>query len=199
MLYFLFSSLQERKSGAHSSKLPAELSNRRLETGATRLFGDDPRRSLFLKSVAHQQGLLQIYEDFCFQDNSDCAQCRSPNRSKMEIVKKSRSIWKSKSKTHAKAGASNSLAKMVYAFRASRCHHDHRNFDGTLFPAFRGVQDQAKKTRRKMMTQSSPLLTRFIRSTEIIRSASFDAQSQLPGRTLFNDQVCLRDLAFDRN
>ena len=31
-------------------KLPAELSNRRLETGATRLFGDDPRRSLFLKT-----------------------------------------------------------------------------------------------------------------------------------------------------
>ena len=62
------------------SKLPAELSNRRLETGATRLFGDDPRRSLFLKSVAHQQGLLQIYEDFCLQDNSDCAQCPFPEQ-----------------------------------------------------------------------------------------------------------------------
>jgi hypothetical protein len=61
-------------------KLPAELSNRRLETGATRLFGDDPRRALFLKSVAHQQGLLQIYEDFCLQDNSDCAQCPFPEQ-----------------------------------------------------------------------------------------------------------------------
>src|SRR6202022_3872694 len=53
------------------SKLPASLSNRRLETGATRLFGDDARREDFLRTVANQQGLLQIYEDFCLQDNSD--------------------------------------------------------------------------------------------------------------------------------
>jgi uncharacterized protein DUF2851 len=61
-------------------ELPAELSNRRLETGATRLFGDDPRRASFLKSVAHQQGLLQIYEDFCLQDNSDCEHCPFPEQ-----------------------------------------------------------------------------------------------------------------------
>ncbi|MDQ6623152.1 MAG: DUF2851 family protein, partial [Verrucomicrobiota bacterium] len=61
-------------------KLPARLTNRRLETGAVRLFGDDPRRALFLKSVAHQQGLLQIYEDFCLQDNSDCAHCPFPEQ-----------------------------------------------------------------------------------------------------------------------
>jgi Protein of unknown function (DUF2851) len=62
------------------AKLPARLSNRRLETGATRLFGDDPRRKEFLKTTAHQQGLLQIYEDFCLQDNSDCAQCPFPEQ-----------------------------------------------------------------------------------------------------------------------
>ncbi len=61
-------------------KLPARLTNRRLETGAARLFGDDPRRISFLKTVAHQQGLLQIYEDFCLQDNSDCAQCPFPEQ-----------------------------------------------------------------------------------------------------------------------
>jgi hypothetical protein len=55
------------------AKLPARLSNRRLETAATRLFGDDPRRRSLTKTVAHQQALLQIYEDFCLQDNSDCA------------------------------------------------------------------------------------------------------------------------------
>ncbi|MEY2546456.1 MAG: hypothetical protein QOG48_1573, partial [Verrucomicrobiota bacterium] len=60
--------------------LPARLSNRRVETGATRLFGNDPRRKDFLKTVAHQQGLLQIYEDFCLQDNSDCAQCPFPEQ-----------------------------------------------------------------------------------------------------------------------
>jgi hypothetical protein len=62
------------------AKLPARLSNRRLETAATRLFGSDPRRAQFLKTVAHQQGLLQIYEDFCMQDNSDCAQCPFPEQ-----------------------------------------------------------------------------------------------------------------------
>jgi len=60
--------------------LPARLSNRRLETGATRLFGDDPRRPLFTRTIAQQQGLLQIYEDFCLQDNSDCAQCPFPEQ-----------------------------------------------------------------------------------------------------------------------
>jgi hypothetical protein len=62
------------------SKLPAHLTNRRLETGATRLFGDDPRRKDFLRTVPHQQGLLQIYEDFCLQDNSDCAHCPFPEQ-----------------------------------------------------------------------------------------------------------------------
>ncbi len=62
------------------SKLPARLSNRRLATGATRLFGDDPRCAQFLKTVTHQQGLLHIYEDFCLQDNSDCAQCPFPEQ-----------------------------------------------------------------------------------------------------------------------
>jgi hypothetical protein len=65
---------------AEYEKLPAQLSNRRLETAATRLFGNDSRRKQFLKTVAHQQGLLQIYEDFCMQDNSDCAQCPFPEQ-----------------------------------------------------------------------------------------------------------------------
>ena len=62
------------------AKLPAQLSNRRLETAATRLFGNDPRRKEYLRTVAHQQGLPQIYEDFCAQDNSDCAQCPFPEQ-----------------------------------------------------------------------------------------------------------------------
>ena len=60
--------------------LPARLSNRRLETAAARLFGNDPRRNQFLRNVANQQGLLQIYEDFCMQDNSDCVQCPFPEQ-----------------------------------------------------------------------------------------------------------------------
>jgi Protein of unknown function (DUF2851) len=62
------------------AQLPARLTNRRLETAATRLFGNDPRRKQFLRTVANQQGLLQIYEDFCMQDNSDCAHCPFPEQ-----------------------------------------------------------------------------------------------------------------------
>jgi hypothetical protein len=62
------------------TKLPAQLTNRRLETAVTRLFGNDPRRKEFLRAVAHQQGLLQIYEDFCMRDSSDCAQCPFPEQ-----------------------------------------------------------------------------------------------------------------------
>jgi hypothetical protein len=75
-----FLSARGRDVWPQYEKLPAQLSNRRLETGATRLFGDDLRRRAFVKTVAHQQGLLQIYEDFCLQDNSDCAHCPFPEQ-----------------------------------------------------------------------------------------------------------------------
>lgn len=65
---------------AEYEKLPVRLTNRRLETAVTRLFGNDPRRSDFVKTVAQQQGLLQIYEDFCLQDNSDCLHCPFPEQ-----------------------------------------------------------------------------------------------------------------------
>ena len=72
--------VQERAAWPDFARLPARLTNRRIETGAARLFGDDPRRPRFLRTVAQQQGLLQIYEDFCLQDESDCAQCPFPEQ-----------------------------------------------------------------------------------------------------------------------
>ena len=67
---------------AQYEKLPAALTNRRVETAATRLFGDAPgtSRAQWLKSAVHQQGLLQIYEDFCLQDDTDCERCTFPER-----------------------------------------------------------------------------------------------------------------------
>lgn len=59
-------------------QLPAALSNQRVEIAAVRLFADAPRE--LLKTAARQQGLLQIYEDFCLQDASDCARCRFPRQ-----------------------------------------------------------------------------------------------------------------------
>jgi hypothetical protein len=60
--------------------LGAELSNRRVEVAAARLFATDPRQADLLKSAAMQQGLLQVYEDFCMQDESDCAACLFPRQ-----------------------------------------------------------------------------------------------------------------------
>jgi len=62
------------------TNLPARLTNRRVEIAAVRLFGEDPRRVTLMKTAANQQALLQIYEDFCMQDNSDCAQCPFPEQ-----------------------------------------------------------------------------------------------------------------------
>ncbi len=72
--------LQHGSAWPDLARLPARLTNRRLETGAARLFGDDPRRQRFLRTVAGQQGLLQIYQDFCLQDETDCAQCPFPEQ-----------------------------------------------------------------------------------------------------------------------
>jgi len=60
--------------------LPAELSNQRTEVAAARLFANDERQAGLLRSAAMQQGLLQIYEDFCMQDESDCAACLFPRQ-----------------------------------------------------------------------------------------------------------------------
>ena len=64
-------------------KLPAASSNRRLKTALVRLFNLDEQtaeRSEWLKTAVNQQGLLQIYEDFCLQDDSGCENCPFPER-----------------------------------------------------------------------------------------------------------------------
>jgi hypothetical protein len=61
--------------------LPAPLSNQRVEIAALRLFGaESPLAAMLMKSAAMQQGLLQIYEDFCQRDASDCQQCLFPTQ-----------------------------------------------------------------------------------------------------------------------
>ena len=60
--------------------LPAPLTNRRVEVAALRLFGPSDLGRALLRNAAMQQGLLQIYEDFCLRDASDCDRCLFPRQ-----------------------------------------------------------------------------------------------------------------------
>jgi hypothetical protein len=70
----------DRDLWSEYKKLRAQLSNRSVKIAAARLFADDPRQKHFLRTVVGQQGLLQIYEDFCLRDASDCADCPFPEQ-----------------------------------------------------------------------------------------------------------------------
>src|SRR5438105_4774205 len=70
----------DRDLWSEYKKLRAQLSNRSVKIAAARLFADDPRQKQFLRSVVGQQGLLQIYEDFCLRDVSDCVDCPFPEQ-----------------------------------------------------------------------------------------------------------------------
>jgi len=63
-------------------ELPAMLDNQKLRRATLRLFGDSPRGEVFQKKLHQQQGLLQLYEDFCLADDSACAHCPFPERLK---------------------------------------------------------------------------------------------------------------------
>ena len=56
----------------------AELGNTLLEIVCLRLFGDADRGQQYIHFLYQQQGLLQIFEDFCLNDRSDCRVCRFP-------------------------------------------------------------------------------------------------------------------------
>lgn len=60
--------------------LPAQLSNEKLRRATLRLFGEGPRGKAFTKKLYQQQALLQIYEDFCLEDESGCEECPFPEQ-----------------------------------------------------------------------------------------------------------------------
>jgi hypothetical protein len=59
-------------------KMRAELGNTLLEIVCHRLFGDPNRAIEHAQFLYQQQGLLQIFEDFCLNDRSDCRICQFP-------------------------------------------------------------------------------------------------------------------------
>lgn len=52
----------------------------RVKRAAYRLFGERPEKKEFLKKAWQHQALLQVYQDFCLKDHSDCAQCPFPEQ-----------------------------------------------------------------------------------------------------------------------
>jgi hypothetical protein len=62
------------------ARLPAKLENVRLKRAMARLFGTHPRQDEFAKKVFQQQALLQIYQDFCLEDDSGCQDCPFPEQ-----------------------------------------------------------------------------------------------------------------------
>jgi hypothetical protein len=63
-------------------ELPALLDNQKVRRAMLRLFGDASLAKDFNRKLFHHQGILQIYEDFCLEDHSSCAECPFPERLK---------------------------------------------------------------------------------------------------------------------
>ncbi len=61
-------------------ELPALLTNEKVNRAALRLFGTSSRAKEFQRKLHHQQGLVQLYEDFCLEDDSGCEDCPFPER-----------------------------------------------------------------------------------------------------------------------
>jgi len=61
-------------------KIPAPALSEKVDKASIRLFGDTSRRKIYLKKAWQHQALLQIYQDFCLRDVSDCADCPFPEQ-----------------------------------------------------------------------------------------------------------------------
>jgi uncharacterized protein YmfQ (DUF2313 family) len=79
-VFYPWAIIEQPKKWEEYCALGAEAPSRRVAIAAARLFAKDARQQELFKSTAMQQGLLQIYEDFCMQDQSDCAACLFPRQ-----------------------------------------------------------------------------------------------------------------------
>ena len=59
-------------------QMRAELGNKHLELAGLRLFGEHQRTRVHTRFLFQQQGLLQIFDDFCLANRNDCHDCRFP-------------------------------------------------------------------------------------------------------------------------
>jgi len=65
---------------ADYQRLPDPSDNARTRRAALRLFAGHPDLKKLTRKLWQQQALLQIYQDFCLADHSDCADCPMPEQ-----------------------------------------------------------------------------------------------------------------------
>lgn len=61
-------------------QMPAPASNRRVDLAARRMFGATPLARELPRRAVTQQGLLQLFDDFCLACDGDCTRCPLPSR-----------------------------------------------------------------------------------------------------------------------
>jgi Protein of unknown function (DUF2851) len=61
-------------------KLRNSAANDKVKRCSLRLFGSEKAAQPWLKRVCHHQALIQIYQDFCLEDSSDCENCPFPEQ-----------------------------------------------------------------------------------------------------------------------
>lgn len=54
--------------------------NQKLKRCGIRLFGSEKEAKPFLSRLPHQQAMLQLYQDFCLEDFTDCQHCPFPEQ-----------------------------------------------------------------------------------------------------------------------
>lgn len=61
-------------------KLRNSAANDKVKRCALRLFGSSKASQAWIRRVCHHQALLQVYQDFCLEDLSDCKNCPFPEQ-----------------------------------------------------------------------------------------------------------------------
>ena len=61
-------------------KIPAPAISGKVDKASVRLFGNSDRKKTYLRKAWQHQALLQIYQDFCLRDVSDCLNCPFPEQ-----------------------------------------------------------------------------------------------------------------------
>lgn len=62
------------------AKLRNSAANDKVKRCSLRLFGSSKAAAPWLRRVCHHQALLQVYQDFCLEDFSDCKDCPFPEQ-----------------------------------------------------------------------------------------------------------------------